>query len=294
MYRNYISVLALIFLLSACASAPNAPLQSISMLESVRNQIKSTRVIVGLDPENSINFIPQHQLCNTNQQYGLLGAIIGSLIVNSLNSGIQNQERLMTPIRSAAIKFNFGSKFRENFEKNIKPISWLNIRSVSKAPHFQRFKSTSLLEETDASAVLVADSFYTMSADFSKITITSHVILYPNNPVLLGIAKQQIKDGKEPVLFQQTFTYEHAYEGVYLESENAAKGWASDNGAMIYRALDSGVTEIAKNIGQNLKQTWTIVASTDKKINTITDPLCARCYITKRSYTICFLHIESV
>ena len=251
-------VLFVVIFLTGCATPHNMVLHPVSLLAAAKPHIESTRVIVGLDAKNSVNFIQQHN-GSSGQQYGLLGVLIESMLVRSINEGVQDQERLMSPIRSAAIEYNFGSQFRKKIEDNLNGIDWLNISYVSKAPRFQRFQYKDLLKEAKESTVLVADSFYTMAADFSKITITSHVVMYPNNEALIGIAKSQLRSNAEPVLFQQTFSYEHVYEGVYSSAEEAARGWADNNGGMVARGLQTGVAGLANKIAQNIKQTWTIV-----------------------------------
>jgi len=248
--------------LFGCATIQQEALPPISMLKEASQHIESTKVIVGLDPRNSYNFVREVQAADTSQQFGLIGAIISSIIANEVNSNIHDQERLMAPIRSAAIKFNFGSQFRDKFEKKIKPINWLNIDYVSKAPNFQIGKIKEILKSSKEDAVLVADSFYTMSADFSKLTIKSHVNLWPNSKVLINIAKSDITNDKEnPLLFRRTFSYEHHFEDEYVSAKSAASGWAKDEGAMVLRGLQTGVNGIAEKISEHIQKSWIIVAS---------------------------------
>lgn len=226
-------------------------IKSISTLKATHSNIKSTRVVIGLDPNNSTNFIHQQHV-NSSQQYGLLGALVESVIVRSINEDRYKQAKLMSPINSAAINFNFGSQFREQFEKSIKNISWLNTTSVEKSPNFQRFNIDYLSQEKTNDSILVSDVFYKMEPDFSKITFTSYVVLYPNKPKLKEVARKLSPDTENPVLYQNRFTYTYNFEESYTTPMLAAKGWATDNGGMVRRALENGIMHIASRIEKDL------------------------------------------
>lgn len=241
-----------LILISGCATnAYTQHIKPISTLKSSHTNIKSTRVVIGLDPNNSTNFIHQ-QHANSSQQYGLLGVLVESILVRSINEGRYEQAKLMSPIKSAAISFNFGSQFREQLEKNIKNVTWLKVTSVEKTPNFQRFNKKYLSQEKSNDSILVSDIFYKMEPDFSKITFTSYVVLYPNNNKLNEIARRSSPGSENPVLYQNRFTYSYNYGKNYKTPILAAKGWATDNGEMVRRALENGITHIAARIEKDL------------------------------------------
>ena len=261
-FRLYLLVLVSLGVTSCAVTNPyNEQMQPVSLLQEAIPHIASTKVIVGLDPKNSMNFIPQHHV-SSGQQHGLLGVLIESMIVRSMNASLDEKKRLMTPIRSAAINFNFGSNFRQKLENNIKDINWLNIKYITKAPRFQRFAAEGLMKESQETTILVADTFYKMAEDFSKMTITAYMVLLPNTPELHSIARKQleIKGEKIPVLARHQYSVVYEFEGGFVNNQQAAEGWAKDNAAMVHRALETGVANLAKSIASHLKTTWIIVA----------------------------------
>lgn len=239
-------------IISGCTNnAYTQHIKPISTLKATHTNINSTRVIIGLDPNNSTNFIHQQHV-NSSQQYGLLGALIESVIARSINEDRYEQAKLMSPIKSAAISFNFGSQFREQLEKKIKNITWLKTTSVEKSPNFQRFNINYLSQEKTNDSILVSDIFYKMEPDFSKITFTSYVVLYPNKPKLKEMAKELSPDSENPVLYQNRFTYAYNFEENYTTPMLAANGWATDNGVMVRRALENGIMHMASQIEKDL------------------------------------------
>ena len=248
-------------LLTACVNSPyRENMDPVPLLKAALPHITSTKVVIGLDPANSTNFIPQHQ-GSSGQQYGLVGVLVEAMVVRSMNDTIQVQQRLMTPIRSAAINFNFGSHFRERLENSISDIDWLHVDYVTKAPRFQRFSAEALQKESSEAAILVADTFFKMEEDFSKMTISAYMILIPNTPELKSIAGQQqeVKGEENPVLARHQFSVSYPLEGDFSNKQQAAQEWAKDNAAMVHRALENGINDLTQKIAEHLKTTWIIV-----------------------------------
>jgi len=238
-------------IISCVPNSYNQQITPVSLLQKSRPHLKTTRVIVGLDPKNTNNFIAQ-QAGSSGQQYGLLGVLIESAMLNVINSDKQKQAQLMSPIRTAAIDFNFGSQFRGELAKKIRKVDWLKTSSVSKAPGFQRFNAGPIIHETEDDSVLVSDVFYKMEEDFSKMTFTSIVTIYPKKNALKVLAKKSDPESEHPVLYQNKFVYTYNYEKNYQSSHMAAQGWASNNAAMVHRALENGVINVTKLITKDL------------------------------------------
>lgn len=258
---KFAAITALPLVLAACAANPyQGSMDPVPLLKAALPHITSTKVVVGLDPANSSNFIPVSQ-GNAGQQYGLVGALVQSMVERSMNDSIQDQQRLMTPIRSAAIDFNFGSHFREQLENSLKVIDWLHVDYITKAPRFQRFLPGELQKDASESAILVADTFYKMEEDFSKITISTNMVLIPNTPELHSIASQQqaVKGEEIPVLARRQFAVSYPVEGDFIDRQKAAQEWAKDNAAMVHRALRNGINDLTQKIAEYLKTTWIIV-----------------------------------
>jgi len=246
--------ITLCFFLTLSACVPNQyqqNLEPISLLKQSQSHIQSASVVIGLDPNNSRNFIPQQQVA-ANQQGGLLGAIIASAITNSMNNDLQAQAALMTPIKNAAIEYNFGSQYRQKLAKTIKKLKWFQLNSVTKTPEFQRANPEYLTHQFKGDSIIVSDVFYKMAEDFSKITFTSYVCIYPNNDMLKKLARKYSPEKEHPVLFQKKFSHDYRFEGQYYDASQAASNWAKNNARMVRRAFDKGINSLSNLIANDL------------------------------------------
>lgn len=251
-YR-FLPVLVALFgsVLSGCVTNPYSDSGSyLAMMPGTGNHLQSTRVIVGLDPQNDLNVVPTPQ-ANSGQQYGLLGVVVDTIVYRTMDATRQAQERLMLPIRNAAIQYNFGGQFRAELEESLRQVQWLHVTYVSKEPGFQRYKTESIMPEVTEDAVLISDTFYRMEPDFSKLTITAYVVMYPRNEFLRSLAK---KDQEQyPILYRNRFTYQYALESPYVDARHAAEKWGEQNGAMVKRALEAGIRDIVARIAAEMR-----------------------------------------
>jgi len=242
-----------LFCLALCGCATNSPAgvgDNVALMLGMDNHLKSTRVIVGLDPANDVNvFVTPYG--SSAQQLGLLGAVVESIVHRSIDAKRQSQERLMLPIRNALIKYNFGGQFRAELERGLQQVRWLNVTYVSKEPGYQRDNVDAILPQVTEDAVLIADAFYGIAPDFSRLTITAHVVIYPRNEMLKNLARR----GEElyPLLYRNRFVHEYALEGSYVDAQQAAAKWAEQDGAMVSRALRTGINDIVMRIAADMR-----------------------------------------
>lgn len=243
-----IVLLTMLYSLTACV-APQKTWEGVTpifMVEAARNRINSTRVVVGLNPESTM--APKIATANSGQQFGLIGALIESAIVHGENDAMQDRQRLVNNIRSEALKYNFGSKFREEIENNLQGLDWLKVTFVVKEPSLQTQNVSNILKSINEDVLLVMDCKYSMSEDFSKIFVMSHVAMHPRNEELSKIALQFRPNEDLPTLYRHLFKYEYPFDGVFSDVIQAANGWSANNGEMIHKALDAAIADLATQI----------------------------------------------
>lgn len=220
------------------------------MILGTSNHLKSTKVIVGLDPKNDNNLIPVQQP-NSGQQAGLLGVVIDTIVLRSMDANRQTRERLMRPIRSALIKYNYGGQFRAELEKSLIPVKWLHVTQVSKEPEFQIQRFETIMPQLTEEAALIVDTFYGLESDLSKLVITANVVMYPRSEILRGLAKSEQE--AYPILYRNQFIYEYALEGQFENAEQAAARWSEQDGALINRAMKAGINDIVARIASDMR-----------------------------------------
>jgi len=244
-----IATIFVIILLGACV-APQKNWSFVSpifMNETARHQIKSTRIVVGLNADSRMG-PPLVADNNSGQQYGLVGLLVESAIVHGENDAIQEKQRHLTEINKAVLAFNFGSSFRQAIEDNVKPLEWLKVTYVVKKQDYRIGDTAELLKNMDEDALLVVDCKYIMSDDFSKLQVLTHVSLLPKHPDLIAVAKKTRPYDDAPVLYENLFKYNFPYEETFLNPNDAIAGWSKNDGEMVRRALQASIKDLTQQI----------------------------------------------
>jgi len=250
--RIFISLFACTVISACVPNQYQENIEPISLLNQSRAHIKTASVVIGLDPNNSNNFIANHQAA-ANQQGGFIGYLITSAIASSMNDEHQQRATLMSPIKNAAIEYNFGSQYRKTLKRNMSQIPWIDLTTVTKTPSFQRHQAASLHYQHKEDTIIVSDVFYKMAEDFSKITFTSYVTIFPNNDALKKLAKKHSPEKEQPVLYQKMFTTDYRLKDSYSTPDQAAAIWARNNARMVHKALDNGISKISRLITKDLQ-----------------------------------------
>ncbi len=251
--RFFISLFACAVITACVPNQYQENIEPVSLLNQSRAHIKTASVVIGLDPNNSNNFIATHQAA-ANQQGGFIGYLVTSAIASSVNDGLQQRATLMSPIKNAAIEFNFGSQYRKKLKQSMDQASWLNLKTITKAPSFQRYQAASLHHQYKEDAIIVSDIFYRMAEDFSKITFTSYVTIFPNNDTLKKLARKHFPEKEHPVLYQKMFTTDYRVQDRYSTPDQAAAIWASNDANMVRQALDKGISKISSLISKDFNR----------------------------------------
>jgi len=249
--RFFISLFACAVITACVPNQYQENIEPVSLLKQSRAHIKTASVVIGLDPNNSNNFIATHQAA-ANQQGGLIGYLVTSAIASSFNDDLQQRATLMSPIKNAAIEFNFGSQYRKKLKQGMNQVSWLDLKSITKTPNFQRYQAASLHHQYKEDAIIVSDVFYRMAEDFSKITFTSYVTIFPNNDALKSLARKHSPEREQPVLYQKMFSTDYRLQDTYNSPDQAAAIWANNNAAMVHKAMNKSIGRLSNLITQDL------------------------------------------
>lgn len=248
-FKNTLVVLACVLAAGCVANPVYEEVEPLSVIQNYRDKIHSTRVIVGLDPKNSENI--QTYIGTSGQQFGLLGVLIEGLLANGQNDDVVARERALMNIRSAALKFNFGSKIRQQLQNSLEKVDWLKVKVVRKAPQFQRSNVSDIKAESREDVLIVVDAFYKMEEDLSKMTITGIAVAHPMGNLLTRL-KPSPDSTDHPVWYKNKFSFDYPIEGGYTDKQTASNKWGQDNGAMVQRALTAGVKQVARLIAQDI------------------------------------------
>lgn len=242
------ALLISLFLLAGCASAPveetsPEPILTAEMLDKLR----STRVVIGVDLSSQSQ--SQARTIHSGGQLGIIGTIADVAINSSMESNRQEHERMMVAIHDAAIHFNFGGRFKSEFEPALRQVGWLRVASVTREPSPQRGKIETWLAESKDDAVLVTDISYAIAPDLSSISMTANTALRlrdaaaasgPDNPAARRF-------------FRRSYGFRYPVEPANLDKQQAARVWAENGGAAVQRALQTGIVDTVQKIRADLE-----------------------------------------
>lgn len=223
----------------------------IFMNETARHQIRSTRIVVGLNADSRMG-PPLVANGNSGQQFGLIGVLIESAIVHGENDAIQDKQKRLAEINKAVLNYNFGSHFRQAIEDGVKPLDWLNVSYVVKQQDYKTGDTEKILRTLEEDALLVVDCKYIMADDYSRLFVYSYVALHAQQKDLVAIAKQARPYEDPPVLYKNLFKYEFPFEGTYTNEREAIKGWSDNEGEMIHRAMETSIKELTQQITSDM------------------------------------------
>lgn len=237
-----------LLLVAGCASTPTEETAPEPVLTSgMLDKIRSTRVVIGVDLSSQSQ--SQARTIHSGGQLGIIGAVVDVAINSSMESSRQEHERMMVAIHDAAINFNFGGKFKSEFEPAVRQVQWLRVTSVTREPSPQRGKIETWIAEAKEDAVLVTDVSYTIAPDLSGFSITANTALRLRDTP----GEASARESAPRKLFRRNYAFRYPLEQPNLDKQQAARAWAENGGANIQRALQAGITDTVGKIRADLE-----------------------------------------
>lgn len=246
------------FIIIGCLSAllgcghPQDLLRPVPLPAQAQQQPLTARVIIGGGSASDRELVGQHD--NGANQAGLAGAITHIVIARHVNSGIQERQKLMTAIRGAEIRFNFGSRMRAALTAEMRQLTWLKATVLTKTPVLQTFDLESLVQRTQADTLLAIEYRYAMAEDFSKLSAQAYVTLYPTTAKLRKLSPDKDNNNDQPILYRNRLAFDYPFEGDSTDAATAARAWAADDGAMVTRALNEAVSRLSSYLVNDLQK----------------------------------------
>lgn len=237
-----------LFFISGCASNQvEEKLPEPVLTGEMLDKIRSTKVVIGVDLSSQSQ--TTHAVVGySGRQFGLIGAIVDVSINSAMESNRQAHERLMVAIQDAAINFNFGGRFKSEFEPVVRRVGWLRVASLAREPSPQRGKIDALLAEAKEDALLVTDIGYTIAPDLSGFSVSAHTALrLRDDPSVTATGAAAPRR-----LFRRSYAFHYPLEQSGTDKQQAAKAWAENDGAMVQRALQAGIADMVRKISADL------------------------------------------
>jgi hypothetical protein len=246
--------LGALLLATACAPSLHRPLDA-----AQRESLRSTDVVVRI-PQKEID--AQIVVANSSAataQYGLLGALISSAVDAGVNaSRASDAEAAVRPLRDALLGFDFDAAFRQDLERQLASVPWLAAQGTTVSKQGDVDHQRAVIVSSKAVNVLLVDTAYEMTPDFSALRVGAYVSLMPSAPAPDGESRsqrqQRLLDATNPAkaLYFDTITVEAALEAKGTPEANRAR-WAADGGEALKRALPFEAAELARLVAVDLQ-----------------------------------------
>jgi hypothetical protein len=232
-------------LLSGCASTPRV----IPMAGEASSQIRSTEIILALSQQEIAAEINQ-----SNVAAAAGGGLLMALIDTAVNqSRAADAEKAIASLKNALVDYEFGKQLRAALEQELGRLSWINLQGSRTESSPDTKKIDEAVARSTANAVLVVNTTYTLSPDFSSVKVKATVTGYPKTPELSTVAKKARPDTDPPLLYRNDFSAATGIGKPYPSPAAAASAWAEDNGKAARAALNSGAADLAKRIAADLE-----------------------------------------
>lgn len=236
-----------VILFSGCATS-YTPLTM-----EAKSNIQSSEIILDLKQQELYAEIEKADSSAASAQFGLLGALIGTVVDSTINSSrSETAETMVAPIRNSMVDYNFGQALEDTLAVELKSLSFLNIQHISQVHSQDSEESTKLIENSQADVVLTLNTVYYLTPNFRTLKIISNIKAHPNTDILKVIAKKTDSNSDIPLLYQNSFTYEYSLKTSTSTLDEAVNNWAENNGRLIRKAVNQGVAELAKMIAYDL------------------------------------------
>ena len=232
-------------LLFGCANAPRV----IPMTGEATSQIRSTEIILALSQQEIGAEINQ-----SNVAAAAGGGLLMALIDTAVNqSRATDAENAITPVKNALVDYDFGRELRAALEQELGKLPWINLQGARTESSPDTKKIEDAVARSSANAVLVVNTSYTLSPDFSLVKVKATVTGHPRTPELSSVAKKARPDTDPPLLYRNDFLVANSSGRSYPTPAAAADAWAEDKGKAARAALNNGAADLARRIAADLE-----------------------------------------
>ncbi len=245
-------------ILLTCCALPNniselsnpldAAIKPVSHLGYDNLNIGSTYVAVGTSPHQLQSFMPGGSV----NQAGLVGVLTELVLLNNTNSEIEEQKKLLHPVRSVIIDYNYSSKLRANIEEQLTRLKWLNVNYVGKYPNLQSDNVSVLLKNNSEDNLIVVDSGYFFSDKYNSLNVICLVAMHSKNKQNTDDHKLDYKNIEDTLVYQKKFNYSYTLGSDTQEPSAALNKWSENHGAKIIEAFNTALKTLSNNISVDL------------------------------------------
>ena len=246
----FLSVVSLLFLLSACATTP--PFHHLE--EAARSQVSDVDVFL---------IVPQKEIYAQIDQSNVAAATGGGLLMALIDAAVDSSrtktaEQIIQPIRDKLLNFDYADELGKEINTTLKNVGWLHARDIQLVRTTTDEKQTAdLYAKSKASAVLFVSGNYSLTPNFHSVVTQVSLTMYPKSAALNTYKESDDKnsnpmDGTDNI-YRNHFEYSTVLTtDPNMKKEDAAAAVAAASPGKLVDGLTDNARKIARMIGDDL------------------------------------------
>ncbi|MES2488949.1 MAG: hypothetical protein V4607_04090 [Pseudomonadota bacterium] len=237
-------------LLSGCATAVYQPLTPTS-----REQIRSADAVIGVGQQEITAQINQSNITAATGG-GLLFALIDAGINSSRSSTAEDAVR---PLRDALLSYNYDDNLRIQMNDQLGTVTGMSIGNARVTKDVTDANYNAVYQASNKDAVLITSVNYSMTADFSALTVNATPLLYPKSSGLKASSGLSNADFSslsiKNAIYRNSISFTSTLPFPSKTLEGNRDLWAANNGQLLIGALNLSADEIASVVSADIQQT---------------------------------------
>ncbi len=244
--KKYKTVLALslsALVLTNCASRKDF----IPLPENMQKAIGSTEAYLeGHHKEMGADIESSH----------ISGAMGGGLLWALIDCGVMAYRQgrasdAMVDIQKELKAYNFQDSFNPRLEHVLRSTDWLRVNQINSVPELNPQTLTNISKRATSDVLLTSRLVYKLNPDFSVLTGTLYLTLYPMSAHLRKLAETEQPLSKP--IFKMHVSATSSLPSSDKSIEERGKMWAENQGYYLKKSLDEITNQILSNLRQTLK-----------------------------------------
>lgn len=186
------------------------------------------------------------------------GGLLPALIDAGINANRREKaEEMIAPIRDMLVDYDFASVMKTSLAESLESVSVEGMSNVTLSRSTDMDMVESFVQDTATSAVLLVNTDYKLSSDFSRMIASANVFIYPKDEALFAYREKGDKDAKLAEYNDNIYRNSILFEANLLPAATADKptnaaAVAALDAEEIQAVLDKAAKGLANAIASDL------------------------------------------
>lgn len=242
-YKQLITVSLSAFVLANCAGKQDF----VPLPEVMQKSIGSTQAYIQE---------PQKEMRADIESSNISSATGGGLLVALIDCGVMAYREgkandAMVDIQRALKDYNFQENLNGKLEHTLRSTDWLKLKQIKYVKEINDQTMAAAVKRGTSDVLLTSQFIYKLNPDFTVLTGTLYLTLYPVSAPFKKLA--QTEEPLSKPIFKMHVSATSSLPSRHKSMEENGKIWAENNGESMKKALDTVINQVMTNLTQTLK-----------------------------------------